>query len=124
MPTLRETILAALHARLAALLRAVCNRLKATWFDALAATQDKWARFLKTISGALFKIPGMDGLAMDIGLDVAFAGQAVDQLRKTADEFRFYAGNLGDQADILAGNITRPLVSMSEAFRSSKKAGL
>jgi hypothetical protein len=104
-------------------MRAVGNRLKATWFDALAAMQDKWARFLKTISGALFKIPGMDGLAMDIGLDAAFAGQAVDQLRKTADEFRFYAGNLGDQADILAGNITRPLASMAALGAAMKGAG-
>jgi len=104
-------------------MRAVGNRLKATWFDALAAMQDKWARFLKTISGALFKIPGMDGLAMDIGLDAAFAGQAVDQLRRTADEFRYYAGNLGDQADILAGNITRPLESMTALRDAMKGAG-
>ena len=104
-------------------MRAVGNRLKATWFDALAAMQDKWARFLKTISGALFKIPGMDGLAMDIGLDAAFAGQAVDQLRRTSDEFRFYAGNLGDQADILAGNITRPLESMTALRAAMKGAG-
>lgn len=104
-------------------MRAVANRLKATWFDALAAMQDKWARFLKTISGALFSIPGMDGLAMDIGLDAAFAGQAVDQLRRTADEFRFYAGNLGDQADILAGNITRPLETMTVLREAMKSAG-
>ncbi len=104
-------------------MRAVGNRLKATWFDALAAMQDKWARFLKTISAALFKIPGMDGLAMDIGFEAAFAGQAVDQLRKTADEFRFYAGNLGDQADILAGNITRPLASMTALREAMKGAG-
>ena len=104
-------------------MRAVGNRLKATWFDALAAMQDKWARFLKTISGALFRIPGMDGLAMDIGFDAAFAGQAVDQLRKTADEFRFYAGNLGDQADILAGNITRPLESITALREAMKGAG-
>jgi len=104
-------------------MRAVGNRLKATWFDALAAMQDKWARFLKTISDALFRIPGMDGLAMDIGFDAAFAGQAVDQLRRTADEFRYYAGNLGDQADILAGNITRPLESMTVLRDAMKGAG-
>jgi hypothetical protein len=104
-------------------MRAVGNRLKAAWFDTLATMQDRWARFLKTISGALFRIPGMDGLAMDIGLDAAFAGQAVDQLRKTADEFRFYAGNLGDQADILAGNITRPLESMTALRAVMKGAG-
>jgi len=104
-------------------MRAVGNRLKATWFDALAAMQDKWARFLKTISGALFRIPGMDGLAMDIGYEAAFAGQAVDQLRRTAEEFRYYAGNLGDQADILAGNITRPLESMTALRDAMKGAG-
>ncbi len=104
-------------------MRAVANRLKATWFDALAVMQDKWARFLKTISGALFKVPGMDGLAMDIGFEAAFAGQAVDQLRRTADEFRYYAGNLGDQAGILAGNITRPLESMTALRDAMKGAG-
>ncbi len=104
-------------------MHAVANRLKAAWFDALAAMQDKWARFLKTISGALFKIPGMDGLALDIGLDAAFAGQSVDELRKTADEYRFYAGNLGTQADILAGNITRPLDSMAALREAMKGAG-
>ncbi len=104
-------------------MRAVGNRLKATWFDALAAMQDKWARFLKAISGALFRVPGMDGLAMDIGFDAAFAGQAVDQLRRSADEFRFYATNLGDQADILAGNISRPLKSMAALREAMKGAG-
>jgi hypothetical protein len=102
-------------------MRSVSNNLKAAWFDALAAMQDKWARFLKVVSSALFKIPGMDGLAMDIGLDAAFAGQAIDQLRSTADEFRFYAGNLGDQADILAGNILRPLESV-QALRNAMTA--
>ena len=104
-------------------MRAVGNRLKATWLKALTAMQDKWARFLKVISSGLFKVPGMDGLALDIGLDAAFAGQAVDQLRKTADEFRFYAGNLGDQADILAGSITRPLKSMAALREAMKGAG-
>ncbi len=104
-------------------MRAVGNRLKATWFDALAAMQDKWARFLKTISGALFKIPGMNGLAMDIGFDAAFAGQAVDQLRRSADEFRFFATNLGDQANILVGNISRPLASMTALREAMKGAG-
>ncbi|HHN72859.1 MAG TPA: phage tail tape measure protein, partial [Thermopetrobacter sp.] len=104
-------------------LRSVANGLKAAWFDALAAMQDKWARFLKTISGALFRIPGMNGLAMDIGFDSAFAGQAVDQLRRSADEFRFFATNLGDQADVLAGNITRPLDSMIALREAMKGAG-
>ncbi len=57
---------------------------------------------------------------------IGFAGQAVDQLRRTPDEFRFYATNLGDQADILAGNIARPLASIAElreAMRASGKDG-
>jgi len=94
-------------------MRSVSNNLKASWFDALVAMQDKWARFLKAISGAAFKIPGMTGLANSLAFDAGMAGQAVDGLRSTAEEFRFYAGNLGDQADILTGNITRPLESMA-----------
>ena len=96
----------------------VTNRLKATWFDALATMQDKWALFLKAISGAAFKVPGMTGLANDLAFEAGMAGQAVDQLRRQADEFRFYAGNLGDQADILSDNLTKPLKSM-EALRSA-----
>jgi len=103
-------------------MRSVSNSLKASWFDALAAMQDKWARFLKAISGAAFKIPGMTGLANSLAFDAGMAGQAVDELRGTAEEYRFYAGNLGDQADILAGNITRPLKSM-QALRDAMKSG-
>jgi Lambda phage tail tape-measure protein (Tape_meas_lam_C) len=103
-------------------MRSVSNSLKATWFDALAAMQDKWARFLKAISGAAFKIPGMTGLANSLAFDAGMAGQAVDELRGTAEEYRFYASNLGDQADILAGNITRPLKSM-QALRDAMKGG-
>lgn len=103
-------------------MRSVSNSLKASWFDALAAMQDKWARFLKAISGATFKIPGMTGLANSLAFDAGMAGQAVDELRSTAEEYRFYANNLGDQADILAGNITRPLKSM-QALRDAMKTG-
>ena len=103
-------------------MRSVSNSLKAAWFDALAAMQDKWARFLKSISGAAFKIPGMTGLANSLAFDAGMAGQAVGELRTTAEEFRFYADNLGDQADILAGNITRPLKSM-QALRDAMKTG-
>ncbi len=99
-------------------MRSVSNSLKASWFDALAAMQDKWARFLKAISGAAFKIPGMTGLANSLAFDAGMAGQAVDELRGTAEEYRFYASNFGDQADILAGNITRPLKSM-QALRDA-----
>jgi lambda family phage tail tape measure protein len=103
-------------------MRSVSNSLKASWFDALGAMQDKWAGFLKAISGAAFKIPGMSGLANSLAFDAGMAGQAVDELRSTAEEYRFYAGNLGDQADILAGNITRPLKSM-QALRDAMKSG-
>jgi Lambda phage tail tape-measure protein (Tape_meas_lam_C) len=103
-------------------MRSVANALKASWFDALAAMQDKWARFLKAISGAAFKIPGMTGLANSLAFDAGMAGQAVDELRGTAEDYRFYASNLGDQADILAGNITRPLKSM-QALRDAMKTG-
>jgi hypothetical protein len=103
-------------------MRSVSNSLKASWFDALAAMQDKWAGFLKAISGAAFKIPGMTGLANSLAFDAGMAGQAVDELRGTAEEYRFYASNLGDQADILAGNITRPLKSM-QALRDAMNTG-
>jgi len=103
-------------------MRSVSNSLKASWFDALAAMQDKWALFLKATSGAAFKIPGMTGLANSLAFDAGMAGQAVDELRSTAEEYRFYASNLGDQADIMAGNITRPLKSM-QALRDAMKSG-
>jgi lambda family phage tail tape measure protein len=103
-------------------MRSVANALKAAWFDALAAMQDKWARFLKAISGAAFKIPGMTGLANSLAFDAGMAGQAVGELQNTAEEYRFYASNLGGQADILAGNITRPLKSM-QALRDAMKVG-
>jgi hypothetical protein len=103
-------------------MRSVANALQAAWFDALAAMQDKWARFLKAISGAAFKIPGMTGLANSLAFDAGMAGQAVDELRGTAEEYRFYASNLGGQADILAGNVTRPLKSM-QALRDAMKTG-
>ena len=103
-------------------MRSVSNSLKASWFGALAAMQDKWAGFLKAISGAAFKIPGMTGLANSLAFDAGMAGQAVDELRSTAKEYQFYASNLGDQADILAGNITRPLKSM-QALRDAMKSG-
>ena len=103
-------------------MRSVANNLKASWFEALAAMQDKWARFLKAISGAAFNIPGMTGLANSLAFDAGMAGQAVDELRSTAEEYRFYASNFGDQADILAGNITRPLNSM-QALRDAMTSG-
>ena len=103
-------------------MRSVANALKAAWFDALAAMQDKWARFLKAISGAAFKIPGMTGLANSLAFDAGMAGQAVDELHSTAEEYRFYSSNLGDQADALAGNINRPLKSM-QALRDAMKTG-
>lgn len=103
-------------------MRSVANALKASWFDALGEMQEKWARFLKAISGAAFKIPGMTGLANSLAFDAGMAGQAVDELRGTAEEYRFYVSNLGDQADILAGNITRPLKSM-QALRDAMKTG-
>ncbi len=99
----------------------VTNRLKATWFAALAAMQDKWALFLKAVSGAAFKIPGMEGLANSLAFEAGMAGQAVDQLRRRADEFREYAANLSGQADVLATNLTRPLKSM-EALRGAMRA--
>ncbi len=99
----------------------VTNRLKATWFDALAVMQDKWALFLKAISGAAFKVPGMTGLANDLAFEAGMAGQAVDQLRRQADDFREYAANLSGQADVLATNLTRPLKSM-EALRGAMSA--
>lgn len=94
-------------------MQSVSNNLKAAWFDALAAMQDKWARFLKVVSSAAFKIPGMTGLANSLAFDAGMAGQAVNELRSTAEEYRFYAGNLGGQADILTSNITRPLKSIA-----------
>lgn len=103
-------------------MRSVANALKAAWFDALAAMQDKWARFLKAISGAAFKIPGMTGLANSLAFDAGMAGQAVDELRGTAEDFRSYVSNLGGQADTLAGNISRPLKSM-QALRDAMKTG-
>lgn len=98
----------------------VTNRLKATWIDALATMQDKWALFLKAISGAAFKVPGMTGLANDLAFEAGMAGQAVAQLRTQASDFREYAANLAGQADTLATNITRPLKSM-EALRDAMK---
>ncbi|PRX29002.1 phage tail tape measure protein, lambda family [Meinhardsimonia xiamenensis] len=102
---------------------AVGWRMRAAWVDALAFMQDKWARFLKLLSEGLFKIPGMKDLALDVGLDAAFAGQAVDELRKTAEEYRYYAGNLGDQADILADRIMRPLESLEPLREAMRAAG-
>ncbi len=99
----------------------VTDRLKATWFDALATMQDKWALFLKAISGAAFKVPGMTGLANDLAFEAGMAGQAVDQLRSQADDFREYAANLSGQADVLAINLSRPLKSM-EALRGAMTA--
>ena len=98
----------------------VTDRLKTTWFDALATMQDKWALFLKAISGAAFKVPGMTGLANDLAFEAGMAGQAVDQLRRQADDFREYAANLSGQADVLATNLTRPLKS-TEALRGAMR---
>jgi hypothetical protein len=107
-------------------MRSVSNSLQASWFDALAAMQDKWGRFLKAISGAAFKIPGMTGLANSLAFDAGIAGQAVDGLRNRAADYREFAANLGGQADVLAGSITRPLNSMQalrDAMTSSGKDG-
>jgi len=73
-------------------MRSVSNNLKASWFDALAAMQDKWAGFLKAISGAAFKIPGMTGLANSLAFDAGMAGQAVDGLRERAADLALFCG--------------------------------
>ena len=78
-------------------MREIANSLKASWFDALAAMQDKWAGFLKVISGAAFKIPGMSGLANSLAFDAGMAGQAVDGLRDRAADYREFAANIGGQ---------------------------
>jgi hypothetical protein len=76
-------------------MREIANSLKAAWFDALAEMQDKWARFLKAVSGAAFRIPGMTGLANALAFDAATAGQEVGGLRETADLYREFAVNVG-----------------------------
>lgn len=97
--------------------REVSATAKATWFDALAEMQHRWALFLKSISGAAFKIPGLTGLANKIAFDAAIAGQGVDGLRKKADELY----NTADSNRAAAHEFTRWALAPLESLKLFKE---
>jgi hypothetical protein len=93
-------------------MREVSLNMQGAFLSALAIMQDGWAGFLRSIAGGVSNIPGMEGLADELGTAAILAQSNVYTTRGDADFANEKASNLGGQADVLADSMGRPLASI------------
>lgn len=87
--------------------------MKARWQDALIFMTEKFAKFLRNVSSAMFKV-GLEGLGNDLAMEAATLGQSIDGLKNVQKSLKDAARLYGEKSTQSFREMAAPLQSLAD----------